>query len=112
MTDFPTIVYRCPGDRWGPPGTTYQSIGVADQKAFDKALADGWFATLPEAASAFLRPARVVAAVDEEQTFADEAPPTRDEMLTKAAEIGLAVDRRWSDKTLANKIIEALEVVP
>jgi hypothetical protein len=33
-------------------------------------------------------------------------------MLAKAAEIGLAVDRRWSDKTLANKIIEALEAVP
>jgi hypothetical protein len=30
-------------------------------------------------------------------------------MLAKAAEIGLTVDKRWSDKTLANKIIEALE---
>jgi len=30
-------------------------------------------------------------------------------MLTKAAEIGLTVDKRWSDKTLANKIIEQLE---
>jgi hypothetical protein len=29
-------------------------------------------------------------------------------MMIKAAEIGLVVDKRWSDKTLAAKIIEAL----
>jgi len=107
MTDFPTIVYRCPGDRWGPPHTTYQSIGVTDQKSFDKALVDGWFATLPEAVEAFLNPAPERVAVVSEPV--DNAPPTRDEMLVKAAEIGLTVDKRWSDKTLANKIIEALE---
>lgn len=107
MTDFPTIVYRCPGDRFGPPHTTYQSIGVTDQKAFDKALTDGWFATLPEAVEAFLNPAPERVAIVSEPI--DNAPPTRDEMLAKAAEIGLTVDRRWSDKTLANKIIEALE---
>ena len=111
MPDFPTIVYRCPGPNWGPPGTTYNSIGVADQSAFDKALGEGYFATLPEAAEAYLTPApvRVVAAVPIDETFPDEAPPTRDEMLTKAAEIGIAVDKRWSDKTLAAKIIEALQ---
>jgi len=108
MTDFPTIVYRCPGDRWGPPYTTFNSIGVTDQEAFDKALADGWFATLPEAVEVFLNPAPARVAVVSEPVE-DNAPPTRDEMLAKAAEIGLTVDRRWSDKTLANKIIEALE---
>jgi len=107
MTDFPTIVYRCPGDRAGPPHVTYRSVGVADQTAFDKALADGWFATLPEAVEAFLTPAPARVAVVSEP--AEDAPPTREEMLTKAAEIGLTVDKRWSDKTLANKIIEALE---
>ena len=108
---FPTIVYKCPGPHWGPPSTTYQHLGVADQAALDMALGDGWFATLPEAVEAFLNPApvRVVAAVDEDQTFADEAPPTRDEMLAKAAEIGLTVDKRWSDRTLSLKILEALQ---
>lgn len=109
MTDFPTIVYKCPGDRPGIPHTTFKSIGVSDQQAFDKALADGWFATLPEAAEAFLRPVPDRVAVVVEPEPADNAPPTRDEMLAKAAEIGLKVDQRWSDKTLANKIIEALE---
>lgn len=114
MPDFPTIVYRCPGPHWGPPHTTYESIGVADQDAFDKALSKGYFATLPEAVEAYLKPApapepvRVVAAVPVDEEFPDEAPPTRDEMLAKAAEIGLTVDRRWNDKTLAAKIIEKL----
>jgi len=107
MTDFPTIVYRCPGDRPGHSGTTYQSIGVTDQKAFDKALGEGWYATLVEAVDAYLKPAPERVAIVSEPI--DNAPPTRDEMLTKAAEIGLTVDKRWSDKTLANKIIEALE---
>jgi len=109
MTDFPTIVYRCPGDRWGPPHTTYQSIGVTDQKAFDKALADGWFATLVEAVDAYLKPAPEAPSFEVIKEIPEDAPPTRNEMLTKAAEIGLTVDKRWSDKTLANKIIEALE---
>lgn len=108
MTDLPTIVYTCPGPHWGPPGTTYAFLGVTTQEAFDKALSEGYFATLPEAAEAYLKPVRVVAVADESQTFADEAPPTRDEMLAKAAEIGLAVDKRWSDKTLAAKIIDAI----
>jgi len=107
MPDFPTIVYKCPGDRFGPPHTTYQSIGVTDQKTFDKALTDGWFATLVEAVNAYLKPAPERVAIVSEPI--DNAPPTRDEMLTKAAEIGLTVDKRWSDKTLANKIIEQLE---
>jgi hypothetical protein len=51
-------------------------------------------------------------AAEPDETFVDEAPPTRDEMLAKAEELGLAVDRRWSDKTLAAKIIEALEATP
>jgi hypothetical protein len=87
MQDFPTIVYKCPGDRPGPPGTTYQSIGIADAEALEKALKSGWFATLPEAAAAFLRPAPVVAP-EPEPVVEEDAPPTRDEMLAKAAEIG------------------------
>ena len=111
MTDLPTIVYRCPGPYAGSLGTTYNSLGVYDQDAFDRAIGEGWSATMPEAIDAFLtppEPARIVAAVPIDEEFPDEAPPTRDEMLAKAAEIGLAVDKRWSDKTLANKIIDAL----
>ena len=105
---FPTLVYRCPGPHWGPPGTTYQSTGVSDQAALDRALGEGWYASLSEAVDVFLNPAPARVAIVSEP-LEDDAPPTRDEMMAKAAEIGLAVDKRWSDKTLANKIIEALE---
>jgi hypothetical protein len=110
---FPTIVYRCPGPHWGPLGTTYKSLAVADEKAFAQAIAEGWFETLPQAADAFLNPApapRIVAAVEVSENEADdEAPPTREEMMIKAEELGIVVDRRWSDKTLSQKILDAID---
>jgi len=109
MTDFPTIVYRCPGPHAGFSGTTYDSMGVADAEALGHALKAGWFATMPEAVDAYLKPKLAPVAPEPEPVVEENAPPTRDEMLAKAAEIGLTVDKRWSDKTLANKIIEALE---
>lgn len=35
--------------------------------------------------------------------------PTRDEMLEQADKIGLKVDKRWSTKTLLNKLNEAMK---
>jgi hypothetical protein len=106
MVRVPTIVYRAGGkgrhfSKWGP----WSSKGVNTLEEYSQALADGWHPTQAEAFG-LVKPAPVVEQIE------DNAPPTRDEMLAKAAEIGLAVDRRWSDKTLANKIIEALEAVP
>lgn len=40
---------------------------------------------------------------------ADDAPPTRAELEAKAAELGIKVDKRWSDKTLGERIESALE---
>jgi len=42
-------------------------------------------------------------AVDDEPE-ADDAPPTRAELEAKAAELGIKVDKRWSDKTLGERI--------
>jgi hypothetical protein len=96
MNEFPTIVYKCPGACFGPPGTTFNSVGVKDEKELAKRLADGWFKTLPEAVEAFLNPVQV------------EPPPTREEMLEQAEKIGLKVDKRWSDETLLEKINEKM----
>jgi hypothetical protein len=41
--------------------------------------------------------------VDDEPE-ADDAPPTRAELEAKAAELGIKVDKRWSDKTLGERI--------
>lgn len=110
---YPLLVYRCPGTFWGPPGTTFESMAVNDRAAWDQAIKDGWFASLPDAVEAFLNPApapRIIAAVEVTADEPDDdAPPTREEMMIKAGELGLVVDRRWSDKTLAAKILEAIE---
>ena len=42
---------------------------------------------------------------------ADDAPPTRSEMLQQAQILGLKVDKRWSDATLMAKINEAMNPI-
>lgn len=117
MTAFPSTVYRCPGPHHGLPGTTYESRGVADEAQLAARLAEGWFATLPEAAEAFLNPpAPALAAPAVAETVAqapavipaDDAPPTRAEMVEQAERLGIRVDRRWSDARLLAKINDAL----
>ena len=41
----------------------------------------------------------------------DDAPPTRAELEAKAAELGIKVDKRWSDKTLGERIESLLASV-
>ena len=48
MTEFPTMVHRCPG-RHSVAGGSYDYIGVNDQQELDAVLAAGWSLTLPEA---------------------------------------------------------------
>jgi len=102
------LVYRCPGTHEGPV-ISWSSQLVQSDAALAAALAAGWHRTLPEAYAAHAAPTRILAAVDEDQTYDDEAPPTREEMIAKAAELGMAVDKRWSDKTLATRILEAMK---
>lgn len=52
--------------------------------------------------------ADVPEALEAPQPPADDAPPTREEMLEQAARVGLKVDRRWSDARLLAKIDEAM----
>lgn len=104
--DFPTLVYRCPGPHFGPPGTTYVAEPVRDETELAAALSAGFFATLPEAVEAFLAPKPEPAtdpAVD------DDAPPTRAELEAKAVELGLKVDGRWGDARLLAEVTKALE---
>ena len=114
MTAFPSTVYRCPGPHHGLPGTTYESRGVADEAQLAARLADGWFATLPEAAEAFLNPPAPVAEAPPAEPVpapvipADDAPPTRAEMVEQAERLGIRVDRRWSDARLLAKINDAM----
>ena len=100
MMEFPTLVYKDGGPHQRPGGTfDYKRIVNDDQLA--AALADGWFLTLVEAT----QPAAVDLA---EIASNDDAPPTREELETKARELGIKFDGRTSDKTLLSKIEAAL----
>ena len=114
MTLFPTSVYRCPGPHWGPFGTTYDSRGAADEEALAALLAEGWHATLPAAAEAFLNPPAPVAEAPPAEPVpapvipADDEPPTRAELEQKARELGIRFDGRTTDRRLLKLITEKL----
>ena len=89
--NFPTIVYKCPGDHQRTGGT-YAYRGVNEQPQLDAALSEGWFLTLPEA---------IAGKADE---AVDDSAPTREELSIKAMELGIKFDGRTTDKALAEKI--------
>lgn len=70
----------------------------------EKRLAEGWSASKADAIAA--KTAVPVAAAE---PASDDAPPTRDELERKAAELRIKVDKRWGDKTLAERIEKALK---
>ena len=98
--EFPTLVYRCPGNHQRPGGT-YSYRQVSDDAGLTSALAEGWFATLPEAI--------IGKSVATEEEVQDDAPPTREELEAKATELQIKFDGRTSDKALRDRIAAALE---
>lgn len=81
----------------------------------DKRLAEGWSTSKADAlAPKPAKPSVAVAApaaaeVDDlPVVLDDDAAPTRAELEAKAGELGVKVDKRWSDKTLGEKIAAAL----
>ena len=74
----------------------------------EKRLAEGWSASKADAIAAKTAvPVASAAALSD--AVGDDAPPTRDELERKAAELRIKVDKRWGDKTLAERIEKALK---
>ena len=74
----------------------------------EKRLAEGWSTSKADAIAAKTAvPVASAAALSDD--VGDDAPPTRDELERKAAELRIKVDKRWSDKTLAERIETALK---
>lgn len=73
----------------------------------EKRLAEGW--STSKAAAIAAKTAVPVAAAAALSDDVSDAPPTRDELERKAAELRIKVDKRWSDKTLAERIETALK---
>ncbi len=98
ITEFPTLVYRCPGNHQRAGGT-YDYVQVKDAAELDSRRATGWSATLIDAITPHVADAPVLP---------DDAPPTRAELETKARELGIKVDGRYSDRKLLQLIAAAL----
>jgi hypothetical protein len=106
------LVYRSPGPHWGPPGKTYDCKGVEPEE-LAQAVANGWHESFLAAVG--LEPVDAPAVEVQPEPApepADNAPPTRAEMMQQAELLGLKVDRRWSDETLLAKINAAMAAEP
>lgn len=97
---FPVLVYKSPGKHRYRNGKTYRYISVANDDELSRAIADGWNTNKVDAINGkeLALPEPI-----------DNAPPTREEMETKAKQLGLKFDGRTSDKKLLTMITEALE---
>jgi len=95
---FPTLVYKGHGSH-SRAGGTYDYTDATNQEDLEAKLADGWFATLPEAIDAHDKP--VVKSEDND-------PPTRKELETKAKELGIKFDKKTTDAELSDAITAAL----
>lgn len=116
--EFPRLVFRSPGPDQCQGGT-YAHASVADQEDFDAALAEGWYASVPEALNP---PPIVVAAITPVPAPYPEpvAPPsapaqedpapalTRDEMKRKADSLSLTYPHNISNIKLAELLDAAL----
>ena len=109
MSNFPTIMYRVPGPHKKPRGGTYRTTGAADKAEFDALLKKGWFPSYEEAAAGKIANEIIKAAEDFEDAVDEVSDPTRDELETKAKELGVSFNSRTSDKKLAERIATALE---
>jgi len=106
MTEFPALVYKAAG-KYVRPNGTYDFTGVVDAEDLAKKLADGWYPSI-EAAVEAKKPQQKPVEPVSEPSVDDNAPPTRQELETKAAELGIKFDGRYSDKRIGQLIEEAL----
>ena len=100
ITEFPALVYRCPGPHDGPHGKTYATRPVDAPDALAEALRDGWHWSLDDAA-------RGLVAQPEEAP--EPAPDTRADLVAQAERLGIDVDGRWSERRLRHEIDVAVK---
>lgn len=92
-TIFPVLVFKDGGPHQRAGGS-YSYLAVEDEQDFNAAIANGWFATLPEAIEA---------------KAISDAQPTRSELEFKATELGVKFDGRTTDRKLGELIAAIIE---
>lgn len=125
--EFPRMVYRLGTMAALEAGTFDHRVVTADE--WPEAEADGWFLDQFAAAAAGQAPGPVGDAKGDHggeeaqqeaharqgreevlnESGVDDSPPTREELETKAKELGIKFDGRTGDAKLAAKIAEALK---
>lgn len=76
---------------------------VHDARTLERRLAQGWVTSRDG------KPAQAPEPVAVPESAAEDVAPTRAELEAHAADIGLKVDGRWSDKRLMTELAKALE---
>lgn len=89
--EYPNFVYKVPGLHQCAGGT-YSFKPVNGDDELNAAIADGWFMSIVDAQS--------------KVEYISDAPPTREELEVKAAELGIKFDGRTTDKKLLSLIAE------
>lgn len=101
--EFPRFVFM-DGGNISRAGGFYSQLLVSNQEGYDKAIGEGWFASIDAAVAG--EPAKVLVSID--PVPEDDAPPTRAELESKAEELGLKFDGRIGDKKLLKLIEDAI----
>lgn len=98
MSDFPRMIYQA-GSQEEMHGDRYDYMIVGDQDALDVMMANGWYMTTTEAREASNK-AVMPSAADSELV--------RDELESRASELGIKFDGRTTSRKLNTLIIEKL----
>ena len=102
MDEFPKMLYKAGGPE-PIHGGYFSTCAVQDQAEQAAAMADGWCETTPDALQAQAEAAAKLAAARD-----DLKPTTREELETKATELGIAFKPQTSDKKLGEAIAAKL----
>jgi hypothetical protein len=105
VIDYPIFVYR-KADRRREDNSAFETLWVSNESEHEAALSDGWSNDVISALAQKDKTSASSGNVD--AVVGDDLPPTRDELETKAVELGLKFDGRTSDRKLALLIAEAL----
>jgi len=92
---YPRHLFKTPGP-FRSKGVDYAVAGAADEDQEAALLAKGWHLTLADAQG-----------LKAEKPL-DDGPPSRDELVQKAKELGIKGAHLMKDATLADRIREAL----
>ncbi|MNN69754.1 hypothetical protein D3C81_1855660 [compost metagenome] len=102
MSDYPTLMFRCPGAHFAHNGQTYDWISVESKEQLIDRLEAGWSVTLLEAVA-------IANEHEREEELPVVAPESADrhELEVLAKELGVKFDGRTSDSLLLQRIKDA-----